>query len=401
MASRKWTKEEDDIVRRTYEENLNVEEQANKINRAVTAFRKRASTIGVASRYEDLTGKTFGKLKVLKRVGTDKHDCSLWLCECSCPEHNRITVNTHSLKSGNTRSCGCLSRTWTQEELNLLEEYYKAGLSYKEIALKLGKTEHSISGKIGALHLADKYEHFRKRENRELHGKFGMLTVLGFDKIKNGKTYFKCRCDCGNIVSAEQWALVSGKTYSCGCVIRRNEVPYPRVNRYDLDSEEYGIGYTSKDEKFYFDKEDFELIKPYNWHLNSNGYVVSRDNHEETVFMHRLILHVSDPDIEVDHIDTNLKRDNRKCNLRLSDKYTNRWNKKLSHNSKSGIQGVYPTTDGRWTAQLREYDTVHCLGTYSRKEDAAKARRRAEDKYFGDFSYNNSQKIMEDTRIRE
>ena len=40
-----------------------------------------------------------------------------WLCECSCPEHNRIKVVGTSLRNGNTLSCGCFrketcAQTW-------------------------------------------------------------------------------------------------------------------------------------------------------------------------------------------------------------------------------------------------------------------------------------------------
>lgn len=61
----------------------------------------------------DLTGKRFGKLTVMERDGINKHRQALWKCACSCG--NEITVSTSSLKSGNTKSCGCLGvpkRLW-------------------------------------------------------------------------------------------------------------------------------------------------------------------------------------------------------------------------------------------------------------------------------------------------
>lgn len=33
-----------------------------------------------------------------------------WLCECSCDEHNQVSVRGADLKNGTTKSCGCLSR---------------------------------------------------------------------------------------------------------------------------------------------------------------------------------------------------------------------------------------------------------------------------------------------------
>jgi len=59
----------------------------------------------------DLTGKTFGKLRVIERVGSETRDGQVrptWLCECRCG--NQTVVIGANLRSGATRSCGCLRR---------------------------------------------------------------------------------------------------------------------------------------------------------------------------------------------------------------------------------------------------------------------------------------------------
>lgn len=53
----------------------------------------------------DLTGQKFGRLTVIKRVGT-KNRSPLWLCKCDCG--NETEVNSQSLSTGNTKSCGCI-----------------------------------------------------------------------------------------------------------------------------------------------------------------------------------------------------------------------------------------------------------------------------------------------------
>lgn len=53
----------------------------------------------------DLTGKRFGRLMVIKRVGT-KHNQCLWECLCDCGKS--IDVIGHNLRIGCTKSCGCL-----------------------------------------------------------------------------------------------------------------------------------------------------------------------------------------------------------------------------------------------------------------------------------------------------
>lgn len=59
------------------------------------------------SRLYDLTNTKFGKLLVVGRTDSKKNN-SMWLCLCDCGK--QINVLGCSLKSGATRSCGCLSR---------------------------------------------------------------------------------------------------------------------------------------------------------------------------------------------------------------------------------------------------------------------------------------------------
>lgn len=53
---------------------------------------------------KDLTGKQFGHLVVVEHCGS-KNNRMLWTCRCECG--NVTEVDTHSLTSGNTKSCGC------------------------------------------------------------------------------------------------------------------------------------------------------------------------------------------------------------------------------------------------------------------------------------------------------
>lgn len=54
----------------------------------------------------DLTGKRFGRLKVIMRDGAIGSGRTKWLCECDCG--NRKSVVGAYLTQGCTRSCGCL-----------------------------------------------------------------------------------------------------------------------------------------------------------------------------------------------------------------------------------------------------------------------------------------------------
>lgn len=56
----------------------------------------------------DITGQRFGRLVVLRRLGSAKYGESTWLCRCDCSK-NKVILG-HSLRQGLTKSCGCLQR---------------------------------------------------------------------------------------------------------------------------------------------------------------------------------------------------------------------------------------------------------------------------------------------------
>jgi hypothetical protein len=63
------------------------------------------------SRFIDLTGLKFSHLTVLGQAGRDKFGRAKWLCECDCPEKNQIITWSTNLRTGNTESCGCVTRS--------------------------------------------------------------------------------------------------------------------------------------------------------------------------------------------------------------------------------------------------------------------------------------------------
>jgi len=52
----------------------------------------------------NLTGQTFGRIHVIDRAEERRH----WRCVCSCG--TELVSDTTALRSGNTKSCGCLAR---------------------------------------------------------------------------------------------------------------------------------------------------------------------------------------------------------------------------------------------------------------------------------------------------
>lgn len=124
---------------------------------------------------ENLTGQRFGKLIALSPAGKSNSGRVLWLCQCDCGSTKVILA--HSLKIGDTSSCGC--------------------------------------------------EHYKKRPATDLAGRrFGRLTVVEYA----GSSCFKCRCDCGKEVVISTDRLNSGRTKSCGCL--RKEVAASKATKH-------------------------------------------------------------------------------------------------------------------------------------------------------------------------
>lgn len=224
--------------------------------------------------------------------------------------------------------------------------------------------------------------------------RFGRLIVVKFAYTKNGRSYWFCNCDCGNEIVVGGSDLKCKNTQSCGCihkeVVSNTAKLNKKYNTYDLTGE-YGIGYTSKDEEFYFDLEDYDKIKDYCWHKDKNDYVISHiANSKKCIKMHRLIFsHTND---FIDHIN-HCVYDNRKSNLRIVTHSQNMRNHKIHINNSSGVSGVsWHKKANKWWAYINVDGKRINLGYFDKFEDAVKARKNAEEKYFGEFSYDNSQK---------
>ena len=74
----------------------------------------------------DETGNKYGKLTVLKRVGSDQDKKALWLCKCEC---GNTTITTGKrLRIGIVQSCGCIKSIKESEISKLL---YKNNINFK------------------------------------------------------------------------------------------------------------------------------------------------------------------------------------------------------------------------------------------------------------------------------
>lgn len=236
------------------------------------------------------------------------------------------------------------------------------------------------------------------KEDKQIGVRYGRLIVLY--RVENDKSNHKqymCGCDCGNQKIIGLQRLTSGNTKSCGCLHSEllSQSNKDRTgksfkhNNYDL-SGEYGIGWTEDGDEFWFDLEDYDLIKSHLWRKDEDGYII-HSTIKTTIKMHRLVMKVTNSEQIVDHIFSK-RFDNRKSQLRIVDSAQNSYNHKKSIKNTSGVTGVYwNKRQGKWRAAIKFKGREYHLGYYFNFNDAVKARKEAEQKYFGEFAYKGGE----------
>ena len=127
--------------------------------------------------------------------------------------------------------------------------------------------------------------------------------------------------------------------------------------------------------------EDIEKVIKYKWYIKDNGYVYNK----KVGYLHRYIMNCPDDKV-VDHINHN-KLDNRKCNLRICTQSQNQMNRCKQSNNTSGYTGVhFDESNNKWYAQISIDGKRTTLSVYETKEEAIKARKEAEKKYYGEYT---------------
>ena len=66
----------------------------------------------------DLINKKFGKLLVIEYAGLNKHKVCKWKCLCDCG--NVKIIISQSIRNGNTKSCGCITKNRFNDNLEHL-----------------------------------------------------------------------------------------------------------------------------------------------------------------------------------------------------------------------------------------------------------------------------------------
>lgn len=207
-----------------------------------------------------------------------------------------------------------------------------------------------------------------------------------------------CECSCAehNKVIVRGAYIRNGRTRSCGCInsertIAFNKETKSKTNVYsDKLTDQYGdyyIGWTTNTNKeFYFDADDFDVIKKYCWteHITNYGYhalEARQPDSGQTIRMHYLVIGKN-----FDHIDRN-PFNNRKYNLREPGNCGNAQNHSLRKDNTSGVSGInFDKRNGLYVSRIQADNKRIFLGYFENKNDAIIARLNAEIKYYGEFA---------------
>lgn len=182
----------------------------------------------------DLSGQRFGKLTVIKYGGTNQVDHhAMWICRCDCG--NETTVQSGSLTTGRTRSCGHCNRITILPGMRFgrLITIKDVGTDNNRNRLwecKCDCGNHKITS-ASSLRLHQVQSCGCLNENNLLGKRFGRWVVVERDLSNPGHgAKWICKCDCGNQSSVKGYALISGESMSCGCLNREISTTHGKTN---------------------------------------------------------------------------------------------------------------------------------------------------------------------------
>lgn len=205
-----------------------------KISNKISKSNKETSNDTKKRKYEQVIGKTFNELTILNITESRENSKLVWRCECQCSCGKKTNPLATAVVNGYTKSCGHLRRKIdynqlvgkTFNELTILkiskvEENSKIVRKCeclcscgKKCFQNLYSVIHGSAKSCG--HLASK----PRRDYSQFIGKtFGELTILDVIKTKEKTRLvqrFECLCSCGKKTRPRATTVVNGYVTSCG-----------------------------------------------------------------------------------------------------------------------------------------------------------------------------------------
>lgn len=187
----------------------------------------------------DICGRRFGRLTIpLDATPEVRKRCLYWPCVCDCGANT--TIKGERLRTGRTKSCGCLRGSRMREAmrgrrfgrltipLDATPEYSN-NHAYWPCVCECG-VERIVRGEVlldgrtkscGCLRADPSMRREAKIRLYDLCGRrFGLLAVPldAVPEIREHHIYWPCVCDCGVETVVRGDFLRNGRITSCGCL---------------------------------------------------------------------------------------------------------------------------------------------------------------------------------------
>lgn len=196
---------------------------------------------------KDYTGQRIGNLTLVERLPQYKYGNTYYRCKCDCG--NECFISSSEFTSKKRISCGCGSKCKKKDltgqrfcKLLAVERLakYKHNATYYRCVCDCGDEKIVRGGDLtkGAVKSCGCYQKDHPSNTANHVGeRFGHLTAIERipDETHQGKTKYRCLCDCGNEVTVVGKQLTAGNKKSCGvCSFRyewRRGCVYPSLRK--------------------------------------------------------------------------------------------------------------------------------------------------------------------------
>lgn len=201
--------------------------------------------------------------------------------------------------------------------------------------------------------------------------KFGRLTVVSRAENKSGIVYWNCLCECGNLKMIQGCALKSGATVSCGCFQIESRITHGAsyIPEFSVWVDMLRRCYNAK-------RKDFSRY-------GGRGIKVCEEWAVDFWNFYRDMGERPSPKHSIERLDNDGDYTLSNCIWATATKQAR--NTRIFKTNKTGVQGVCIRGDNK---KFRAYLSVKSkriwLGTYDSLEDASRARKEGELKYWGE-----------------
>lgn len=205
--------------------------------------------------------------------------------------------------------------------------------------------------------------------------RFGRLVVVSRDVSKKGHPAWNCLCDCGQEKVCLGINLKKGVTQSCGCL--RTEMITARSLKHG-NRRQRGGGTTSREYEAWcsmIGRCETESNTSYDNYGARGVKVCERWRSSFENFLADMGERPS-PKHSIDRI--NVNGDYEPLNCRWVTREEQMRNRRLFKINKTGVNGVYLNKSGKYHAQIYEQGKRKHLGLFDTLEEAAEARKTAE-----------------------